>query len=272
MCCKKRLADLRERATRSDSYAGSCVCAPALIFSLYLIRLQFISLRMFAALIWSQVFIWGVHLIFSLAAFGRVYLPGCPKRGPSSRKSEGIRSSKQTAETNLPSDSVLLLTTFAIAVVSCSDFHILIMISVHCKCVGRLLRTRTNKHQALEWQPCGRCHLCYMSVRDKCDKAQFALFHISTLRAVWQHRTVNPAGERQRSWEMENVGKKALGALGIMTALRNTETHWHLQITEPGPFRPIAMSCEFVMRKLHDISAQDLRDFIRNIAKHVIWD
>lgn len=67
MCCKKRLADLCEQATRSDSYAGSCVCSPALIFSLYLIRLQFISLRMFAALIWSQVFIWGVHLIFFLA-------------------------------------------------------------------------------------------------------------------------------------------------------------------------------------------------------------
>lgn len=151
-------------------------------------------------------------------------------------------------------------------------FRCAIMTSVHCKYVRRLLHTHTNKLQTLKWQPCGVCHLCYMSVRDKCDKAQFTLFHISALRAVWQQRTVNPAGERQRSWEMENVGKKALSALGIMAALRNTETHWHLQMTEPGPFRPIAMSCEFVMRKVHDLSAGDLRDFIRNIVKCVIWD
>lgn len=116
-CIKSRFSAIRRcvvksvwliSATRSDSYAGSCVCSPAFIFSLYLIRLQFISLRMFAALIWSRVFIWGVHLIFSLAAFGRVYLPGCPKRGPSSRKSEGTRASKQAVETNFPSDSSLL--------------------------------------------------------------------------------------------------------------------------------------------------------------------
>lgn len=74
-------------------------------FFLYLVHLQFISLRMFAALIWCRVFIWGVHLIFSLAAFGRVYLPGCPKRGPSSRKSEVIHALKQTVETNFTSDA-----------------------------------------------------------------------------------------------------------------------------------------------------------------------
>lgn len=105
MCRIRNLADLHEWAPRSDSYAWNCVCASSLIFFLYLVHLQFISLRMFAALIWSRVFIWGVHLIFSLAAFGRVYLPGCPERGPSSRKSAGIHALKQTVETNFTSDA-----------------------------------------------------------------------------------------------------------------------------------------------------------------------